>query len=307
MRTAVLLTALVALVSFGCARVGDMESELGSLVDAERAFAQASLDRGWRAAFLEYLGEGSIAFQPEPVDARAWYEKSTADSSVLSWGPVYADISRGGDMGYTTGPWTHTRATADGEVTYHGQYVSVWKRESGGAWRVAIDIGISHAEPAPDAGVGEAPVREVTHPELPAGWRGTAVDLKGERLALLDADRGFADAVASAGSVEAYRKHTACDVRLYRQGREPRAGQDAALAALARTPGSLVWEPAAAHVSRSGDLGYTYGASTFTPEGDAPAERRNYLKIWKKGGDGRWRVVLDIADQLPEPRPEPTE
>ncbi len=80
---------------------------------------------------------------------------------------------------------------------------------------------------------------------------------------------------------------------------------------------SLTWQPAGAEVSRSGDLGYTYG--TFESKrndadrkpsqnkagssgkeslaGKPVIHRGKYVTIWRKDADGSWKVVVDIGNQ----------
>ncbi|MFQ5927047.1 MAG: YybH family protein [Terriglobia bacterium] len=68
-------------------------------------------------------------------------------------------------------------------------------------------------------------------------------------------------------------------------------------------PGFAVsWQPTQVEVSRAGDLGYTLGTYELTlndAEGNPVTERGKYVTVWKKQGDGSWKVVADIfnADQ----------
>ncbi len=275
-----------------------MDSNLTSLVEAERAFSQASSDLGLRDAFLQYLAEGAIDFRPEPEDAREYYEAMHGNPGRLVWGPVFADVSRGGDLGYTTGPWLMTRSTADGDLAYHGQYVSVWTREPGGPWRVALDIGIGHGEPNP-------PIPELAYAESGGGWTGPSNGDEPERRALFMRDSEYSALSELHGFAETFRSHSQCDVRVYRGGHFPILGQEAALAALAGASGTYAWVPIATGVSRGADLGYTYGLTVITPDepGEVPTRRESYLRIWKRNADGEWKLVLDAANALPLEEP----
>ena len=70
-----------------------------------------------------------------------------------------------------------------------------------------------------------------------------------------------------------------------------------------KTPGfHITWTPDSGVVSRSGDLGYTYGTNEFTaPDstGTLVTTRGRYLTVWRKDSDGRWRCVEDIASPGP--------
>src|SRR5262245_21280582 len=122
-------------------------SDWTSLVEAERAFAAASLSKGSRAAFLEFLAEDSILFRPGPVSGKKWIEEHPAPSTLLTWEPIFADIAQSGDLGYTTGPWEIRPSNPQYKPSAYGHLFTVWKRQSDGTWKVALHLGISHSAP----------------------------------------------------------------------------------------------------------------------------------------------------------------
>lgn len=66
----------------------------------------------------------------------------------------------------------------------------------------------------------------------------------------------------------------------------------------------MTWVPAGSAVAASGDMGYTFGewtTSTRTPGGDLEHGEGKYVTVWRKGADGRWRVVADIGNRRQEP------
>jgi ketosteroid isomerase-like protein len=55
-----------------------------------------------------------------------------------------------------------------------------------------------------------------------------------------------------------------------------------------------------ADISRSGDLGYTYGMYDLKASGgDQKLEHGNYVRVWKRQTNGRWKVVIDILNPMP--------
>ena len=73
---------------------------------------------------------------------------------------------------------------------------------------------------------------------------------------------------------------------------------------------SLTWKPRRVEVSRSGDLGYTYGSYESRhkgSDGNPVVRTGHYVTIWRKEADGRWRAVLDIGSADPAPAPKPVE
>lgn len=137
-------------------------------------------------------------------------------------------------------------------------------------------------------------------------WKGpgiatAAVD---EREALLKADRDFDKATAERG-IDGWVSFFAEDGAMFPDRQNIVTGKDAIRRLMTPTlvPGSsLRWQPTRAEVARSGDLGYTYGASTFKSidaEGKPLTRYGKYVTIWKKQADGSWKVALDIGNSAP--------
>ena len=61
---------------------------------------------------------------------------------------------------------------------------------------------------------------------------------------------------------------------------------------------SLKWEPLFAKVSKSGDLGYTYGVWELVIKLEPENSRRGtYLTIWELQPDGQWKFVADTGNE----------
>lgn len=73
---------------------------------------------------------------------------------------------------------------------------------------------------------------------------------------------------------------------------------------------SLSFETAEVHVSRAGDLAYSYGTNRVSlvgPNGKRMKDRGKYLTVYRKQADGTWKVVADIGNSdLPAPVPDST-
>jgi ketosteroid isomerase-like protein len=286
---------LAACVSIGFARQGGPTADWRSIVEAERAFSRASVEKGTRAAFIENLADDSILFRPQPVNGKRWMEEHPAPAGLLTWQPIFADVSSAGDMGYTTGPWEFRKERLDDKPVAHGQYVTVWKKQANGVWKVAIDLGIGN--PAPAA----APPAETQSPasNQPVKTRKLLTDLEAERSALTRLETDFAKRVAEKKTLDAFISYLADDVRLFRMNAFPAVGREATRSLLAVNPGLLGWKPLRADVARSNDLGYTYGTYEFKAADEKASEKGNYLRIWKRQRQGEWKVVLDILSPIP--------
>ena len=68
----------------------------------------------------------------------------------------------------------------------------------------------------------------------------------------------------------------------------------------------LTWTPVGGDISSSGDLGYTYGTFEFRSkdkDGNPRVDHGKYTSIWKRQKDGTWKVVLDMGNSSPAPKP----
>lgn len=120
------------------------------------------------------------------------------------------------------------------------------------------------------------------------------------RLAsLVEAEQAFARSAADLGIREAFLKYLADDAILFR----PRATNGKRfLAAQPDAPGLLFWEPALADVSLAGDLGFTTGPWSYSPDPDSvPTAHGQYFTVWKLQRDGSWKVAIDHGTYTPPP------
>jgi ketosteroid isomerase-like protein len=263
----------------------DLRTDWNSLVDAERSFARTSLSKGTKEAFLSVLAEDSVLFKPRAVAGKKWMQDNPAPTSQLSWAPELADISRAGDLGYTTGPWEFRRSAQDPPTAF-GHYVTMWRKQSTGEWKVELDNGIGHTK-------AQQPYK-VDSPKLAAGNGPASTSEIGKANASIQASDRTAS--ASLGS------YFADEMRLYREDHFPFIGKVAATKHLSQNPGTLTTSPIASMVSASADLGYTYGTAEFKPRDvSKQMEYANYLRIWKKQRDGSWKIVLDLLSDAPKP------
>ena len=69
----------------------------------------------------------------------------------------------------------------------------------------------------------------------------------------------------------------------------------------ARPPLTLNWAPVYGDIAQAGDLGWNTGPTLIedaSPE-KKPARHGMFFSVWKKQGDGSWRVALDLGADTP--------
>ena len=268
----------------GCAPLaqGPAADDGASLAGAESAFAAQSVREGMRAAFLAWLAEDAVIFRGGPVNGPATIAARPDPPIVLDWRPAYVEISASGELGLSTGPWKITsKSKADAPLTY-GQFVSVWKRDGNGAWRVAVDLGISH----PGDALWDAPLRIAR----PAKFDGA-----GPAATIAEAEAAFASQSRDAGTAAAFGTWASDSIRVYRDGHAPFLGRDAVLASSVAGPARIIWIAERSQASRAGDLGFTLGHYANAPGGAAAG---HFVRLWRREPSG-WRIAVDVVNPLP--------
>lgn len=258
-----------------------------ALVGAELAFARASEERGTKEAFLEYLAADGLLFQPGPVPGRAWWEGQGPGTGRLAWRPFYAVASRAGDTGFTFGPWIFTPAGGE-RAPSTGWFVTVWKRQPDGAWKVALDGGV---------GVPGSPPR-LDRVEVTTDCSGRRlVDEPGDaalrRAALDSLEDLFAHTAAEGGLARAYSPVLDRRARRLQEGRPPLEGRRAILAAAEREQVRRKLTRQGSGVAESNDLGYAFGAWERVGAG-TEGERGWYLHLWKRDTGSGWSLILEL-------------
>jgi ketosteroid isomerase-like protein len=119
---------------------------------------------------------------------------------------------------------------------------------------------------------------------------------------LMELDREFARQSVEMGSHQAFLKYIDEHCVILRPNRNPVIGRNKIVEMYSNpdTSFSLRWEPSYADISKTGDLGYTYGIYTIemdSPEGNAVTKQGTYVTIWKKDQKGDWKFVLDTGNQ----------
>lgn len=256
-----------------------------SLAAAETAFAAHSVREDMRAAFRAAFAPDGVFVRNGWTISNDWLRTQPAPPIVLDWRPQYVEVAASGDLGLSTGPWKITsKAKPDTPPTF-GQFVSVWRRDGGGPWKVAVDLGIGH----PADSLWGAPLETRQLPHQPSGPEG----------GIAQAEARFAAEARARGLRAAYAAHGADNLRFYRNGHAPTATRVAALASAAMGDESPAWSIERTETARSGDFGYARGSYAAPSAPAVPVGW--YSRVWRREG-AQWRVVLDVTNAAPPPK-----
>ncbi|MEP7075480.1 MAG: nuclear transport factor 2 family protein [Acidobacteriota bacterium] len=277
MRTVYLFFAILALSICSLA-----QGNLQKLVDTENAFAQAAADKGTKSAFLEFLADDGIVFNPQRANGKQVWTARKESASMLSWYPMFADISSNGLIGYTTGPWEFRQKGKDDAPVAFGHYMTIWQRQLDGNYKAALDLGISHDKPA-------SPETKFTPTIVTTGSGGKVTSYAGDTAA------SFFGLLAESGAEKAYRQFAADDIRLMRDGKAPILGKKAAIKEISSNKNIISTSKRTAFFG-SEDISYTTNTYKISKDGQV-IETGNFVQIWKYRG-GKWQIVLDefVAD-----------
>ncbi len=264
-----------------------VKPDLHNLVNAEIEFAKTSETRGTRAAFLEFLADDGIIFQPTETNGKAAWKARPDSSAVLSRRPNWADISSDGNLGYTTGGWEFRLPGKNGEPNSFGQYVTVWQKQPDGKFKAVLDIGITHPKPPRTKSGWNSPRSSAAMPETPA------------KPITLDV---LTDIFSKNSLSNAYFPYFADDVIVLRDGQMPLAGKTTAFLGLEKLDKDF---PPRSFLNfngklspKSGNMMYAYGTYQLTHQNKS-VSKWNFVQIWKYHG-GRWLIALDIFNKIPE-------
>jgi ketosteroid isomerase-like protein len=125
------------------------------LFDLEARFAKDVLERGG-AAFADWFAEDGVALgnAAAPLIGKVAIAKSANwDPKVyqLTWTPTDALMGPSGDMGYTWGHFEgHSKDANGNPVTTTGRYMTIWRKEANGQWKVVLDAGANEPVAAGD-------------------------------------------------------------------------------------------------------------------------------------------------------------
>jgi ketosteroid isomerase-like protein len=139
---------LTALFLDGCA-TADAHRDAEVLMQADRDFnvavAQRRLD-AWAEHFAPNGSQMSESGKLVTGDSaiRAHMAPAFGDSNFrLEWEPLRAEISNGGKLGTTWGRWTAHGVRDGREEITTGNYVTVWRKQPDGSWKIVFDTGDS--------------------------------------------------------------------------------------------------------------------------------------------------------------------
>ncbi len=130
----------------GPAAARDAAGVRSAIEETNARFLEA-FKRGDKAAMMAHYTDDAVVLMPNQPASRGRTAINQAYTEFLSQmafkdGAVKTeDVMMSGDMAVETGSYTWTLTVkSGGELSDKGKYVTVWKRQTDGSWKIARDI-----------------------------------------------------------------------------------------------------------------------------------------------------------------------
>jgi uncharacterized protein (TIGR02246 family) len=130
------------------------EVDIQAVRDVEAAYLKDLADRNAEKYFAHFADDASGLYPGTPIcdgknAIRAWVEPMFADpgfSFVIKSSRI--ETSKGGDVAYSTGTYVMTVTDANTKKvrTEKGKYLTIFRKQEDGSWKVAADAAV--ADPA---------------------------------------------------------------------------------------------------------------------------------------------------------------
>jgi ketosteroid isomerase-like protein len=287
MRISALFVALAILVAIGVdpALGQTSRSDLQRLVETEIAFAKMSSEKGTKAAFLEYLADDGIVFDPTEVNGKLSWKGRPDSPALLAWNPAWADVAAGGRLGYTTGGWEYRPKGKNDKATLFGEYLSIWQKQDSGEYRAVLDVGITH--------------QANTYSAVPK-WRSAFDAGTGARATKEVENAVFTSIFSNRSMANGYFNFLAEDAVVLRDGQLPFSGKKTAFIGMEgiekQFPDSSFLKFDANTSKIFGNMMYSWGVYSLTHK-DKSVTRWNFVQVWKHRA-GRWQIVADVFNKI---------
>jgi ketosteroid isomerase-like protein len=197
------------------------------------------------------------------------------------------DVAASGDFGISTGPWEMQEFRPNSISLGTGYFLTVWKKNPNGIWKVILDdgsstppvLGKAHLFSFPEG--ADKPVANVK-----------LFDQEKVLAELKEVERQMLSAWKANPVSSTYSSFLSRTSRIQLEGRLPSVNRDSINIWLSERDKTLTWNIAGGGAASSGDLGFTYGYMYLKGITEKPSG--HYVRIWKKQPGGKWAITIEM-------------
>ena len=159
MRFAAVVSSLTVLTIVACSPQPeiDLDAERDALLSADRSWldAYSASDNPADAFVAQFLDDGTLLPPDFPLaqGKEAIHAVITGLEAMpgfsITWSPDAAEVGGGGDMGFTRGSYEMKMDGPEGPLSIEGKYLTIWRKQLDGTWKVTADMFNSNGAPTP--------------------------------------------------------------------------------------------------------------------------------------------------------------
>jgi ketosteroid isomerase-like protein len=88
-----------------------------------------------------FLGQNAPAAEGKADISSVFSGLFALPNFKISWTLNKAEVAKSGDLGFTSGTYEDSYTDASGKaMPDHGKYVTIWRKQKDGAWKMMLDI-----------------------------------------------------------------------------------------------------------------------------------------------------------------------
>lgn len=263
--------------------LGQLPNKVGGLITVDRNAGVLSGRENPHAGLMSIVDKESSFFVPSLVNALNYLNNRPNIPDVMSWNPNFALVSRSLDWGVTSGPFEFQKI---GAIKRYGQYVTIWRRDKKGNWKVHVRAEVENY------GKGKSADMAYLEPDDQNYLKHRSKVRLGQREeVVLQTDKLFSY-VLKADTRAGYDEFLADDVRFYFPWQPETVGRKNVLALLTRERIEIDTEPESVGRAYSGEFAYTSGTATVGLKDKVV--KFNYVRVWRLMDDFQWKIILEM-------------
>ncbi len=282
---------LAAIILIGLNKVSIAQTtepvDVNKVIEAEKSFNKLVERKGIKGGFLAVADPEGIVFKPDAVNINEFYSNIDKQSGSLSWNPSFARISGNGDLAFTAGPYVYQNGKGDDDKVY-GDYVSLWRADAEGKFKLLIDLGIQHPEPDKEN------LTDFRSPEPEKRVAPSKDPFNGKKI-ILATDELFNHSL-TISTMGTYKEFLSLEGHFYFPGFDPLTGREQVMKFLSNEAITISAQTVNAGRSTSNDLAYTYGKARIKK--GSILSNYNYVRIWELDKNHKWNVLLEAFSAI---------
>ena len=136
----------------------DLEAERTALMEKDRKLSElyTTGESPLDTFFASFADDGRVLAPSMPM-VEGWEASRAVFAELeelpgysLEYSPQMAEIGGAADLGYTIGTYHMTVPDSDGRLSeIEGKYMTIWRRQPDGKWKVAVDMFNADGPPVP--------------------------------------------------------------------------------------------------------------------------------------------------------------